>query len=203
GATGATGDTGATGATGATGDTGATGATGTTGEGAIIPFASGSPIDLTVGVISGVADQGLIGFGDSGIIVGSTIGGPINLTGGPGLELDFAFSTPRDGFLNSISAYFSTTDDFTSTGIITITARIYSSSPPTNTFVPVATVTLVPSFGPGLVGTGTIATVTAALGLIPVAAGERLLVVFSAIAEDTVDIGIAVEGYASAGLSIT
>jgi BclB C-terminal domain-containing protein len=180
-----------------TGATGVTGVTGATGAGAIIPFASGEPVTLSSNILGLPATQAAIGFGSNAEIV-ATIGGPIGLAGGPGLLLNEAFSMPRDGTITSISAYFSTVVGLALTAsTVTITASVYISTTPDNTFVPVATVALVPSLT-GIVPAGTISNVNSPLA-IPVAAEDRVLVVFSAVSDGLVT---AVEGYASAGLGI-
>ncbi|WP_425060453.1 exosporium glycoprotein BclB-related protein [Sporomusa carbonis] len=205
GALGATGATGATGPTGATGATGDTGPTGPTGAGAIIPFASGTPITLTT-VLGGTANTlGLIGFGSStdGITL---VGGTIDITGtGTGALLNFAFSAPRNGTITSIAAYFSTALALPLVGsTVTITAQLYSSTTPNNVFSPVpgATVTLSPSLT-GMLPLGTISNgITTGLA-IPVTQETRLLMVFSVAVTAGIDIATVVVGYGSAGLTIT
>jgi BclB C-terminal domain-containing protein len=145
--------------------------------------------------------QGLIGFGTNGTVV-TVLGGPINLAGGPGLLVNEAFSMPRDGTLTSISAYFSTTAALTLLGTTTITARVYTSPTPNNIFNQVASVALAPTLGPGLVSVGTISSATTTLPNIPVTAGTRVLIVFTA-ETDGLDVATVVAGYASAGLGIS
>ena len=198
GPTGETGANGANGATGATGATGPTGANGLDGAGAIIPFASKAPITLTTiaGGLSGTG--GIIGFGDSDSGY-SILGGTIDLTN----SSNFAFSMPRDGTITSLSAYFSTTSALALVGTtVSITGQVYTSSTPDNIFtaVPGATVTLAPSLT-GIIALGTVSNgITTGLS-IPVTAGTRVMVVFSATAAGVTLINT-VEGYASAGLSI-
>ncbi|WP_276567130.1 exosporium glycoprotein BclB-related protein, partial [Bacillus thuringiensis] len=189
--------------TGPTGDTGATGATGPIGTGAIIPFASGLPISLTT-IAGGLAGTpGFIGFGSS--TTGITVLGPtIDLTGGSGISLDYAFSMPDEGIITSISAYFSTTVALALVGTtLTITAQLYSSTTPDNTFTPIpgAVVTLAPQLT-GVVAVGTISNgITTGLS-IPVTAETRLLLVFSVTAEGVTLVN-AVTGYASGGIRIS
>ncbi|KAA9000369.1 spore surface glycoprotein BclB [Paenibacillus spiritus] len=207
GATGLEGDTGPTGPTGPTGDTGPAGpagATGIPGDGAVIPFASGLPTALTT-VLGGLLNtSSLVGFG-SNVTGISTAGGVIDLTGAGGTLLNFAFSVPRDGTVTSLAAYFSTTASLALVGsTVTITAQLYRSGVPDNTFttVPGAVVTLTPPLT-GIVGTNSISSgVTSGLS-IPVTAGERLLLVFSANVTAGLDVASTVAGYASAGLSIS
>ncbi|WP_311768588.1 exosporium glycoprotein BclB-related protein, partial [Paenibacillus sp. JGP012] len=204
GATGATGLAGATGATGATGLTGATGPAGATGSGAIIPYASGLPVSLTT-VLGGLLNtSSLVGFGNSA--TGITVsGGIIDLTGAPGTLLNFAFSASRAGTITSLVAYFSTTAGLSLVGsTITITGQLFRSTTPDNTFtaVPGAVVTLTPALT-GVVSLGTISSgLTTGLS-ISVAAGDRLLMVFSASVTAGIDVTSTIAGYASGGLTIT
>ncbi|SEL52194.1 exosporium glycoprotein BclB-related protein [Paenibacillus sp. OK003] len=207
GVTGATGDTGATGATGlagVTGTTGVTGVTGATGSGAIIPFASGGPAILTTIAGGLVGTASLIGFGSSATGI-DVVGGLIDLTGTAlGPLINFAFSAPRDGVITSLSAYFSTTVALSLIGsTVTITAQLFSSPTPNNSFsaVPGAVVTLAPPLT-GIIGLGTISSgITTGLA-IPVTAQTQLLLVFSATAAGLTLINT-VTGYASGGLNIT
>jgi len=189
---------GATGPTGATGATGPRGIPGPTGNGAIIPYASGAPITMTSVTGGLVGIPAFVGFGSSG--VGITVLGPtIDLTN----VTNFAFSVPRDGTITSIAAFFSTTAELSLVGsTVTITAQLYSSTAPDNTFSPVAgtVVTLAPALT-GVLAVGTIST-GALTGLtIPVTAETRLLMVFSITATGTSLIN-SVLGYASAGVTI-
>lgn len=175
----------------------------TVSAGAIIPYASGLPVTLTT-VLDGLFNtSALIGFGNSisGI---STAGGSIDLTGAGGTLLNFAFSAPRDGTITSIAAYFSTTVALSLIGsTVTITARLYSSTAPNNSFspIPTAVVTLNPSLS-GLISIGTISHgITQGLS-IPVTTETRLLMVFSANVTAGLDIAAIIAGYASAGVNI-
>ncbi|WP_017531349.1 exosporium glycoprotein BclB-related protein, partial [Pelosinus sp. HCF1] len=203
GATGTTGATGAVGATGATGDAGATGATGATGAGAIIPFASGGPVTLTTIAGGLVGTTSLVGFGSSATGI-SLLGGVIDLTGTAlGPIIDFSFSVPRDGVITSIAAYFSNTLALALVGsTITITAELYESTTPDNTFtaIPGAIVTLAPALT-GVVALGAISNGIITGLNIPVTPETRLLLVFSATAAGLTLINT-VTGYASAGLNI-
>ncbi|SEO76611.1 exosporium glycoprotein BclB-related protein [Paenibacillus sp. OK076] len=204
GVTGTTGTAGTTGATGATGTAGVTGATGATGSGAIIPYASGLPVALTT-VLGGLLNtSSLVGFGNSATGV-SVNGGIIDLTGAAGTLLNFAFSASRTGTITSLAAYFSTTAGLSLVGsTVTITAQLFRSTTPNNSFtaVPGALVTLAPPLT-GILALGTISSgLTTGLS-IPVAAGDRLLMVFSASVTAGVDVATTIAGYASGGLTIT
>lgn len=150
-----------------------------------------------------VGTSALVGFGSSAEGV-SILGGVIDLTGAGGTLLNFAFSVPRDGTITSLAAYFSTTLALSLVGTtLTITAQLYSSTTPDNTFtaVPGATVVLAPSLT-GVLALGTISSgLTTGLS-IPVTAGTRLLLVFSATASGVTLINT-VAGYASGGLGIS
>ncbi|HMM23076.1 MAG TPA: exosporium glycoprotein BclB-related protein, partial [Selenomonadales bacterium] len=193
-------DTGPTGATGATGDTGPTGAAG---AGAIIPLASGLPVALT-SLAGGLAGTpGFVGFGSSATGL-TALGATIDLTGGPGIGINLAFSAPRDGTITSIAAFFSTTVALTLVGTtVTITAQLYSSPTPDNTFTPIAgtLVTLAPPLT-GVLALGTISSGVLTGLAIPVTTETRLLMVFSITAEGVTLINT-VTGYASAGIGIS
>jgi BclB C-terminal domain-containing protein len=185
------------------GPTGATGATGLAGGAAIIPYASGLPVTLTT-VLGGLLNtSAAVGFGSSGSEILIT-GGVIDLTGGPATALDYAFSVPEDSRITSMAGYFSTTAAVSLVGsTVTITAQLYSSTAPDNTFtaVPGATVTLAPAL------TGVIALGTTSSGLttgldIPVTAGTRLLLVFTPTVTAGIDVAAVIAGYASGGVTM-
>ncbi|MDF2929491.1 MAG: Collagen triple helix repeat protein [Anaerospora sp.] len=145
----------------------------------------------------------LLGFGTNADGVTIT-GGVINLTGGPGILLNEAFSVPRAGTITSIAAYFTTTAALTLVGsTVTITAQLFSSPTPNNTFtaVPGALVTLAPALT-GILALGTISNgITTGLA-IPVTPQTRLLLVFSATVTAGLDVATVIAGYASAGMTI-
>jgi BclB C-terminal domain-containing protein len=205
GATGTAGVTGATGAgvTGATGTAGVTGATGATGSGAIIPYSSGLPVAMTT-VLGGLLNtSSAVGFGSSATNISIT-GGTIDLTGAAGTLLNFAFSVPRTGTLTSMAAYFSATASVSLVGsTVTITAQLYRSTTPNNTFtaVPGALVTLSPALT-GLIALGAISSGNTTGLSIPVTVGERLLLVFTSTVTAGIDVATTVAGYASAGVTI-
>ncbi|WP_330219562.1 exosporium glycoprotein BclB-related protein, partial [Peribacillus muralis] len=194
---GATGAQGFQGPQGAAGAQGFQGPQGITGGGAIIPFASGGPVVLT-SVLGGLANTGaLIGFGSSFDTV--TIGGGSITLGGVGGVLDFAFVAPRAGTVTSISAFFSTTLAATLGTAATISAEIFTAPATSNTFTPSgASVSLTPALGP-IIAIGDTASGTAAAAL-PVAAGDKLLLVFSI--ESPVTLLTTIVGFASAGITI-
>ena len=151
-------------------------------------------------VLAGTAGtQGLIGFGTAGTLV-SVLGGTLSLAGGPGLLQNLAFYVPRDGTITSIAGYFSTTAAVTLLGTVTITARLYESTTPNNTFTQIATLPLTPTLS-GVVSLGTISSAVGTFS-IPVTAGTRLLLVFTATSSG-LDIATVIAGYASGGVGIS
>ena len=140
----------------------------------------------------------MIGFGSNETAV--IAGGIIDTTG----LNNVAFSMPRDGTITSLAAYFSIGAAVSLvTSTVTISAQLYSSPTPDDSFtaVPGAVVDLAPPFT-GLLSVGDSASgLTTGLS-IPVTAGTRLLMVFSASVTAGVDIATIISGYASAGLSI-
>lgn len=183
----------------ATGATGATGPTGPTGAGAIIPFASGLPVNMT-SIVGGLAGlPAFVGFGTgfSGVqILSSTI----NLVGETS---SLAFSVPRDGTITAISATASVAAAL-SIGLtdIEITAQLYQSTAPDNSFaaVPGAIVTLAPTLS-GIISIGDFASgITTGLS-IPVTAETRLLLVFS-ITADGLTVVNTLEAFLGGGVAI-
>jgi BclB C-terminal domain-containing protein len=169
---------------------------------AVIPLASGVPVSLT-SILGGLAGlPGFVGFGTSSQGL-TALGASIDLTGGPGIAINEAFSMPRDGTITSIAAFFSTTVALSlAATTVTITAQLYQSTTPDNTFTPIpgALVTLAPPLT-GILAIGTISSgITPALS-IPVTAETRLLMVFSITAAGVALINT-VDGYASAGISL-
>lgn len=197
--TGATGPRGPRGIPGPEGPQGPEGPEGPAGPGAIIPFASGDPVIMTTILGGLIGTTSILGFGSSTTGV-SIVGGVIDITA---IE-NMAFSVPRDGTITSIAAYFSTTLALDLVGsTVTLTAQLYQSTTPDNTFSPIpgATVTLAPSLT-GIVPIGTPSNgITSDLS-IPVTAETRLMIVFSAEVTAGLDIATVITGYASAGLAI-
>ena len=148
----------------------------------IIPFASGDPVAVTTVIGGAPGTGGLVGFGRSGGI--SLAGGVIDLTGGSGQPLAFAFSMPRNGTISSLSAFVSTASAVNLVGTtVTITAQLYSSTTPNNIFfsIPGATAVLAPGLT-GFVAAGTTLNVALSGLSIPVTAQTRLLLVVSSSA---------------------
>jgi BclB C-terminal domain-containing protein len=170
------------------------------GNGAIIPFTSGTPVTLTT-VLGGLLNtSSAVGFGINfpGI---SAASGTVNLLG----LTNMAFSMPRDGIITSLAGYLSISAALSLIGsTVTVTAQLFQSTTPNNTFVavPGAVVTLSPSLT-GVISSGSISSgITTGLN-IPVTAGTRLLLLFSAEVTAGLDIAASIAGYASAGLGIS
>ncbi|MDE6816529.1 MAG: hypothetical protein K2P13_04960 [Lachnospiraceae bacterium] len=169
----------------------------------MIPFASGVPISVTT-IAGGLAGlPAFVGFGSSAqglTLLGSTI----DITNAGGTLSNFAFQVPRAGVITSLSVFFSTTAALSLVGsTVTVNAQIYRSVTPNNIFSPVAgtLVSLTPSLS-GIISVGTLLNGSLAGLSIPVTAGSRLMLVFSATASGLTLINTVV-GYASAGLSIS
>ncbi|GAB3717714.1 hypothetical protein GCM10027592_60010 [Spirosoma flavus] len=169
---------------------------------AIIPFASGTPVTITTAAGGLQGTGALLGFGNSASGI-SIVGGTIDLTGNPGAAINYAFSVPRDGTITALAGYFSTTNALSLVGTtLTIQAQLYQSSAPNNVFtlVPGAAITLSPPLT-GIAALGTVLSGNITGLSIPVTAGTRLVLVYSATAAGLSLINTAT-GYASAGLSI-
>jgi BclB C-terminal domain-containing protein len=170
------------------------------GSGAIIPFASGTPVTLTT-VLGGMFNA------SSGIGFGNSFGGIIIIAGSfPAINLaNMAFSMPRNGTITSMAAFFSTTAALElADSTITLTARLFQSTAPDNTFtgVPGAVATLSPPLN-GSISVGTVSSGITTDMSIPVTAGTRLLMLFSANVTAGTDTAGIIAGYASAGLTIS
>lgn len=170
--------------------------------GTIIPFSSGTPVTVTTILGGLVGTSALLGFGSS--VSGVALAGnTIDLTGAGGTLLNFGFVSPRSGTITSMAAQFSNTVALSLVGTtVTVTAQLYTAAAGSNSFSPVpgATVTLAPA----ITGVATIGTVSNGIttGLsIPVTAGSRYLMVFSATATGITLVNTIV-GYGSAGLNI-
>lgn len=165
---------------------------------AIIPYASGTPVVMTTILGGLVGTSSVVGFGINAPGI-SLLGGIIDAT----TLTNMAFSVPRDGTITSISGFFSNTVALALIGTtITVQAQLFSAPEGSNTFSPVpgAVVTLSPSIS-GIAAIGTTASGQANGLSIPVTAGTRLLLVYSATAAGITLINT-VTGYASAGVAI-
>jgi len=168
--------------------------------GSIIPFSSGLiPVELAI-LGSGLISTGsIVGFGTS--IPGVTIGNTIDITTGVPGVLSEAFSVPRAGTITSISASLTAIAAVgTIFGSVTVRAQIYRAVAGSNVFSPTtAFVDLAPAFSS--VALFPIAFNTKSVS-VPVAAGDLLLMVFSATSSATGAAVFTVSGAASAGINI-
>jgi BclB C-terminal domain-containing protein len=145
---------------------------------------------------------GLVGFGNSAPTI-LIAGNSIDLTGGAGTLLNFAFSVPRDGIITSIAAFFSTTSALSLLdSTVTVSAQLFGTPVPSNTLtaIPGTEVALSPPL------TGSLAIGQPLDGLltdlaVPVTAGTRLLLGFT-ITTTGLTLVNTVAGYGSAGITI-
>jgi BclB C-terminal domain-containing protein len=145
-----------------------------------------------------VGTTSVVGFGINTPGV-SLVGGLIDATS----LTNMAFSVPRDGTISSIAGFFSNTVALALVGTtVTVQAQLYSAPAGSNSFAPVpgASVTLAPSLT-GLVSIGSTSSGQTTGLSIPVTAGTRLLLVYSATATGLSLINT-VTGYVSAGVGI-
>jgi len=165
----------------------------------IIPFSSGTPISFNP-LFDGRGAVGIIGFGAS--TTATVSNNSIDLTGNLGLLLNFAFSAPRSGIIESISASFSNLKAFQLFGpMLDVTAQVFISSGNNNVFTPLNGAIV--KLSPNISGTVTFGSVRSgiATGLnIPVNAQDRLLLVFYETTGGVINLTLT--GYASAGISI-
>ena len=163
---------------------------------AIIPFASGTPVIVTTIAGGLVGTSSIVGFGASATGV-SVAGGVINTS----LLSNHAFSAPRAGTITSIAANFSTSVGLSLIGsTLTITAQLFKAAAGSNSFSPVSGASVNFTLT-GILAIGTVYNgLTSSLN-IPVSAGERLLLVYSATATGLTLVNTGT-GYASGGVSI-
>jgi len=166
--------------------------------GSIIPFASGIVPVTLVTLASGAIDTvSTVGFGTAVTGVGLT-GINIDLTAATSRVE--AFTVPRDGTITSISATFVSTVVLSlGLGTATVRAQVYRAVAGSNVFSPTsAAVDLVPPLS--AIAVGTIASGNANVS-VPVATGDRLLMVFS-LTTTGLTVGTTLTGNASAGINI-
>ncbi|MEK4091756.1 exosporium glycoprotein BclB-related protein [Viridibacillus sp. FSL H8-0110] len=166
--------------------------------GTMVPFSSGT-VPVILATLAGglVGTTSLVGFGTA--IPGvSLVGTNIDLSAATGTE---AFSVPRAGSITSISAYLSATAALNLIGgTATVRAQIYRAVAGTNVFNPTtAFVDLTPALS--TIAIGTITSGTANVAPVPVAAGDRLLMVYSVTTTGIAAV-TTIEGNASAGINI-
>lgn len=168
--------------------------------GAIIPFASGIVPVVLASIGGGLVDTGaIVGFGTAIPAI------PITLTG---TTIDLttlgvineAFSVPRTGTLTAISASFTATAALALTGTATVNAEIYRAPAGSNIFTATGvSVDLAPPITGLGVAVGDTFSGTASNFSVPVAAGDRLLMVFTLRSSGVI---ATFTGTVSAGLNI-
>jgi BclB C-terminal domain-containing protein len=184
GAAGPPGSTGPVGPQGNEGPPGPQGNPGPEGAGTIVYAASsGDPVVLTT-MAGGLTGQvAVLPLDGDQAGTGSLQGSVLDQTGGPG-EVVPAQTFPTDETIQSITLFTSTTSALSLVGTtVTVTAQLYTSTTPDNTFTPVpgALVTAAPPLT-GVIAIGTIANGMTTGLTIPVTAGTRGVIVVSATA---------------------
>ncbi|MGE7922445.1 exosporium glycoprotein BclB-related protein [Viridibacillus arvi] len=166
--------------------------------GTIIPFSSGTVPVVLVSLAGGlVGTMSSVGFGMAipGI---SLVGNNIDLSAATGTD---AFSVPRAGSITSISASLSATVALTLVGgTATVRAQVYRAVAGSNVFSPTtAFVDLSPALS--TIAVGTITSGTANVAPVSVAAGDRLLMMYS-VTTTGIALATTITGNASAGINI-
>jgi BclB C-terminal domain-containing protein len=129
------------------------------------------------------------------------VGGTLDLTGGPGQVVP-AQTFPIDETINSMTVFTSTTVGTSLIGTaVTVSAQLFTSSTPDNTFLPVpgASVIAAPSLT-GVDASGTVSNGMTTGLTIPVTAGTRGVIVVS-ITATGLSLVNAVPMYVSASIS--
>lgn len=174
--------------------------------GSVIPFSSGTAALAFATTDAGlVGTGGIIGFGTSASavpITTSATGNTLTLpTATGGTE---AFSVPRAGNITAISASYTVTTPVTVPAGATavVRAQIYRAPAGSNVFTATgAYVDLTPVLT-GTVDTGTTLQGTADISSVPVAAGDRLVMVFT-VSGTGITTALTVAGAATAGITIS
>lgn len=164
------------------------------GEGAasIIPFASGDQVELST-TSNGLPKRiALIGFGNSALSP-RLVDNRLDLSEGEG-NINFAFSVPRNGTIQALSAHFMITSGNVNNGT-EIVAALYSASVYSNIFNILTGTELILNSNNDNNRSGIVSDLA-----IPVEAGQRLLLGFFVRHPHKAICNIT--GYASAGLSI-
>lgn len=164
------------------------------GPGTIIPFASGTTVNLSPNSGGGRQNGYALGFGNSAPLLWS--GSIIYIMGG---TRNMAFSIPRDGIITSIAGDFTFNDSYNLLFQTTISAQLYQSAAHDFYFTPIpgANITFQQLSGTIYLGQN-VNKITNGLN-IPITAGTRLLLVFSASHEIE---PYSMVGYLSAGVEI-
>jgi len=187
---------------GTDGNTGPPGPPGPAGSGSIVYAASsGMPVTPTT-IAGGLPGQvAVLPLDGAQAGTGQLVGGTLDLTGGPGQVVP-AQTFPIDETIESMTVFSSTTQALSLLGTtVTVSAQLYTSSTPDNTFVAVPGASVIAA--PPLTGVDAIGTVSSGMttGLsIPITAGTRGVIVVSVEATG-IELINTVPMYASASIS--
>jgi len=173
----------------------------TVNTGSIIAFSSGTVPALLTSVLGLAGTSSQIGFGTSLANVTILGNNTLNLS----LLPNEAFTVPRAGSLTAVSATFTATAAATvALGVpATISAQVYRAAIGETVFSPIgAIVNLAPPLpNPIAIGNTSFGSVT--FPPVPVAVGDRLVMVFSVSAPGSIVALSVVAGTASAGITIS
>lgn len=166
--------------------------------GSIIAFSSGvTPVALATAVGGLIGLGSLIGFGTAVPDV-TILNNMIDLS----TVVTEAFAVPRNGSITAISASFTALEALTVGGNASITAQVYRAPAGSTMFTATnARVVLTPPFT-GLLTIGQTSFASANIAPVPVAQGDRLLMVYTLSGTGILDIA-EVAGTASAGITIS
>ncbi|QDQ00974.1 hypothetical protein FOH38_11160 [Lysinibacillus fusiformis] len=169
-----------------------------TARGSIIAFSSGiTTVELATVLNGAISVPSLIGFGSAtpGVVIAGTT---IDLSA----IVTEAFAVPRAGNITAISASFNA---FVTAGIVgstTIRAQIYRAPAGSNMYTATnAFVDLAPAIT-GPISLGETAFNSADVSPVPVAVGDKLLMVYSIVATSGITVAQTITGTASAGITI-
>jgi len=183
------------------GERGPRGERGESGSGAnaILPFASGRPIELTTECGDTRGHGALLGFGNAATTP-MPLRSAIDISGGPGMNLDFAFCVPHNCHVTSMSAFFSTVLPVDARCGVRIFAELYHNDGHDNVFKPLegTRLELEPRLCDRNCKTGVSVHARRGDMSVRVREGSRVMMVFYAKSKEV----HTVVGYASAGIVI-
>ena len=164
---------------------------------AIIPYASGNPVSMTTYQALSILPS-FVGFGSSAQGLTRAFE-TINL--GEMASSHLAFSVPRAGMIESISAYFSNLSALSERGQFLLTAQLYGSDTPNDVFTAIESAKVTLTL-PGVLLAGSTFSGSVTGLNVPVNANTRLLMVYTArLLYPSFDV-VTVSGYASGGVAI-
>ncbi len=187
---------------GAQGVQGPIGDPGPAGGSSIIPFSSGLPVELRVQANGLPGIPALLGHGTAGNTL-EALGDAIDITFPEPALINFAFLMPRDGILKAIAASFSfTTNEYLGSERLFIRAHLFAGNANLFTGLPGAFVDLEPVINNNRIEIGNFSKALVDNLNIPLNAGQRLLLIFSARTENTCS-ERRFSGFASSGIAIS